>query len=106
MPLNEQEREWLERRKNPKNIDEWRYPCSNPLTYDRVADFIDAAKFEARVAIWLLDHDYEDVPCAHGMDIFCPRPRPPFLGNGCGKWCLLRCARLAVEQEMDDADRS
>lgn len=72
-------------------------PLEEP-TYRKIKD---AAEFEARVALWLLDHDFEDVPCAHGMDIFCPRPRPPFVDNGCGKWCLLRCARLAVEQEID-----
>ena len=48
--LSEQEREWLERRKNPGHINKWGYPCSNPLSYDRIADFIDAAEFEARVA--------------------------------------------------------
>lgn len=128
MPLNAQEREWLKRRKNlcercakkglcrkgkRKAIDTGECPRWFPYVMSKtgrklvVMEYLnEAAEFEARVALWLLDHDYEDVPCAHGMDIFCPRPRPPFVDKGCGKWCLLRCARLAVEQEMDNADRS
>ena len=63
-----------------------------------IEDFQDAAEFEARVAVYLTGHDVEDVPCAHGMVFFCPKP--PFMGKDCTKWCLLRDARLAVEQEM------
>lgn len=118
MALNAQEKEWLVRRKNlcarcstsyrgrPYFCGRWRYgKCIDfdpKSCIDVNVDFEDAAEFEARVAIWLLDHDHEDVPCAHGMDIFCPRPRPPFVDKGCGKWCLLRCARLVIEQEMNN----
>lgn len=109
--LTNQEHEWLERR---KNICE---RCSN-RKWCRVGkrhgynttscrfhkqnfkeDYYGAAKFADRVALWLLSHDFEDVPCANGMTIFCPHP--PFAGDDCGKWCLLRMARLAVEEELE-----
>ena len=61
-------------------------------------DFKDAAGFEARVAQYLATHDYECVPCAHSMKIFCPRP--PFAGRNCGDWCRLRSARLFAEESM------
>lgn len=61
-------------------------------------DYEDAAKFEALVAKELTALDYEDVPCAHGMGFFCPKP--PFAGKDCARWCLLREARLKVERMM------
>ena len=87
--LSEQEREWLERRKNPKNIDKWKYPCSNPLTYDRLADFIDAAEFEASVAENLCKIDGRCLwsHCKDNME-------------GC-IFCRLYYARIAAEKEMD-----
>lgn len=60
-----------------------------------IEDFQDAAEFEARVAACLAVRS--GIPCAHGI-IRCPKP--PFMGKDCTKWCLLRDARLAVEQEM------
>ena len=87
--LSEQEREWLERRKNPGHINRWGYPCSNPLSYDRIADFIDAAEFEARVAENLCKIDGRCLwsTCKDNM-------------QGC-TFCRLYYARIAVEAEMD-----
>lgn len=65
-------------------------------------DLQDAIEFEQRVAQYLAEHSTDDVPCAHGMGIFCLRP--PFKNKGCGSWCRLRDARLAVEQEMDGGE--
>lgn len=109
--LTNQEKEWLERRNNLCER------CSN-RNYCKVGkrhgynttscrfhkqffegSYYDAAMFAERVALWLLSHDSEDVPCANGQAIFCPRP--PFAGSGCVKRCLLRSARLAVEAEME-----
>lgn len=88
--LSEQEREWLERRKDPKNIDNWDYPCSNPLAYDRLADFIDASQFEARVQKWLM-YQYEKAhQCKEVSDGFLP-----------DRSTMLMFARLAAEAEMD-----
>lgn len=63
-----------------------------------IGSYEDAAKFEALVAKELTALDYEDVPCAHGMGFFCPKP--PFAGKDCTRWCLLREARLKVERMM------
>lgn len=62
--------------------------------------YMDSAEFEARVAQKLLTLDCEDVPCGHGMTVFCPNP--PFKNKDCGAWCLLREARLQVEKEMEE----
>ena len=64
-------------------------------------DYRDAAEFEARVAVIALRLGIEDVPCAHGMDMFCPAKH--FKGQGCGDWCRLRMAHLQAEEEMDNA---
>lgn len=87
--LTEQEREWLERRKNPGHINRWGYPCSNPLSYDRMADFIDAAEFEASVAENLCKIDGRCLwsHCKDNME-------------GC-MFCRLYYARIAAEKEMD-----
>lgn len=87
--LSEQEREWLERRKNPGHINRWGYPCSNPLSYDRIADFIDAAEFEASVAENLCKIDGRCLwsHCKDNME-------------GC-MFCRLYYARIAAENEMD-----
>ena len=70
----------------------------------RLRDYKDAGEFEAMVAAKLARMDFEDVPCAHGMKMFCPKP--PHAGDNCGAWCLLRMARLEVEAEMEKyADR-
>lgn len=65
-------------------------------------DLQDTIEFEQRVAQYLAEHSTDDVPCAHSMGIFCPRP--PFKNKGCVSWCRLRNARLAVEQEMDGGE--
>ena len=75
--------------------------CSDFYRYDIQPDFRDAAEFEARVAAKLTKMDIEDVPCAHGMKLFCPKKNGPDVY--CGAWCLVREARLAVEEEMDNA---
>ena len=60
----------------------------------------DSEIFERLVDINLSKLNYEDVPCANGMLIFCPAKH--FNGINCGDWCLLRLARLKTEKEMDD----
>ena len=113
MPLNEQEREWLERRKkNEKEYGSVYCPCCeqfNPewdlyLGYCNDStdcaltehDFRDAAEFEARVALELTDYDASYRP---------PCPDNCRSIRDCRE-CHLMYARLSVEQEMDDADRS
>ena len=99
--LTEQEREWLERRKNPGHINKWGYPCSNPLSYDRLADFIDAAEFEALVAVKLAQNEYMFISCYLSGTKWDDCPHEDWDCNQ----CRIKYARLAVEQEMDDADR-
>lgn len=105
--LTNQEKEWLQRRNNLCERCSSRKYCrvgkrhgyntTSCRFHKRFFEegYYDAAKFAERVALWLLSHDSEDAPCANGQAIFCPRP--PLAGSGCGKWCLLRSARLAVE---------
>lgn len=99
--LTEHEREWMERRKNPGHINKWGYPCSNPLSYDRLADFIDASEFEARVAVKLAQNEYMFIPCYLSGTKWDDCPHEDWDCNQ----CRIKYARLAVEQEMDDADR-
>lgn len=61
----------------------------------------DAAEFEARTKRIALNIDIEDVPCAHGMTLFCPAKH--FKGQGCGDWCRMRSAHLQAEQEMEES---
>lgn len=107
--------EWLEDRKQPSFFCK-KYCDYVSITEDGAAycrfptfdcphdypDMDDNKEFERRVKMYLRKHnDVEDTPCAHGMTLFCPAKRigAPFLG--CWKWCMLREARLHVEQEMD-----
>lgn len=108
MPLTEQEREWLERRKNicarcstsyrgrPYFCGRWRYgKCIDfdpKSCIDENVDFEDAAEFEARVAVLLTDRDAPYVPPCH---IVCDHRRK------C-RACRLMYARLAVEAEMEE----
>ena len=73
--------------------------------YSASKEWKDAAEFEIRCREYLFGKDIEDAPCAHGMMIFCPAPayirHNPGLKGGCLEWCLLREARLKVEEEMD-----
>lgn len=118
MMLDAKTLEWLERRKNictrcykrsfcrtggrhnfnTTKCQFWEPLVPGSLFRNLSEDFRDAAEFEARVSKYLARGDMEDVPCAHGMKIFCPRP--PFAGKLCGDWCRLRESRLAVEREM------
>ena len=111
MPLNEQEREWLERRKvlcnhcelikrtlcgggkNKTSCQLWEdYHCNNPVKrYKAFQDMQDAAEFEARVAVLLTDRDDTYIPPCH---IVCNHRRK------C-RACRLMYARLAIEAEMD-----
>lgn len=88
------EHEWLEWRKNPDNIKKWNYPCSNPLTYDRMSDFIQAIEFEARVERELTEPNGDYMP-------FCMPEDCDFHERGNCRACRLKYARLAVEAEMD-----
>ena len=108
MALSEAEKDWLERRKkNEKEYgsvfcpyceqfiaerDEYIGPCYDDL-YCPLTDhlFLDAAEFEARVAVLLTDRDAPYVPPCH---IVCNHRRK------C-RACRLMFARLAVEAEMD-----
>ena len=110
--LTEQERKWLEeRKKRTQHCD----TCPNRVGYYELCsscrsrrlyglslcpDYRDAAEFEARAKIIALHLDIEDVPCAHGMRMFCPAKH--FKGKGCGDWCRMRMAHLQAEKEMDN----
>ena len=118
MPLTEQEREWLERRKNlcercfygedgrPNFCGRWR--DGKCIDFDPESclsenvDYKDAAEFEARVA----QRSVQNIswPCYVGL---CPKGKD-MDWQICPKeeWCHMKYARLAVEQEMDDVDRS
>lgn len=110
--LTEKERKWLEeRKKRTQHCD----TCPNRVGYYELCsscrsrrlyglslcpDYRDAAEFEARAKIIALHLDIEDVPCAHGMRMFCPAKH--FKGKGCGDWCRMRMAHLQAEKEMDN----
>lgn len=113
--LTERERKWLENRTPvccelipPKSFDgkpQSRCPdCKYNLPPGQCSihhsDYRDAAEFEARAKIIALHLDIEDVPCAHGMRMFCPAKH--FKGKGCGDWCRMRMAHLQAEKEMDN----
>jgi len=113
MALSENEKEWLERRKNicarcfhshrgrPYFCGNWRYgKCIDfdPRSCtDEIVDFEDAAEFEARVAQRLVQNI--SLPCYAGLCTelkeidwqICPK----------NEWCLMKYARLAVEAEME-----
>ena len=110
--LTEAEKKWLGNREFANAVDYGAYSCPSCwwlnkeleecilrrcLRFD--PDYQDAAEFEARVAAKLSRMDWEDVPCAHGMSLFCPKKGGPHIN--CGAWCLMREARLAVEAEME-----
>ena len=120
--LTEQERKWLEERKNKntrlcttcQNHAPWYVrgkivklgcrtdsgeACPFYRSSHTLDDYRDAAEFEARAKVIALHIDIEDVPCAHGMTMFCPAKH--FKGKGCGNWCRMRMAHLQAEEEMD-----
>lgn len=110
--LTEQEKKWLEeRKKRTQHCD----TCPNRVGYYELCsscrsrslyglslcpDYRDAAEFEARAKVIALHLDIEDVPCAHGMTMFCPAKH--LKGKGCGDWCRMRMAHLQAEKEMDN----
>ena len=110
--LTKQEKKWLEeRKKRTQHCD----TCPNRVGYYELCsscrsrslyglslcpDYRAAAEFEARAKIIALHLDIEDVPCAHGMRMFCPAKH--FKGKGCGDWCRMRMAHLQAEKEMDN----
>ena len=92
--LTESEREWLERR-------EFIQQCEGDYIWAgyweegvELKVMQEAAEFEARVAAKL---------AIHHLCITCPYPDGPG-PRPCG-WCLMKRARLKVEEEMD-ADRT
>jgi hypothetical protein len=113
--LTEQERKWLTvRKKACARCGKVPFRCSQdqrnacyragfPL-WDKTTvtfeSYRDAAEFEARAKVIALHIDIEDVPCAHGMTMFCPAKH--FKGKGCGDWCRMRMAHLQAEQEMNN----
>lgn len=113
MALSENEKEWLERRKNLCNrcikaawcrtgekhgyntercrFWELKVPNQSILLGSLEEDFRDAAEFEARVALELTDFDASYLP---------PCPDNCHSRRGCRE-CQLMYARLAVEAEME-----
>lgn len=67
----------------------------------RKYDYMDAAEFEARVALKIMGVTRGDLPC--GTDTGCPSNimsmHSRINGKGCDM-CILRHARLEVEKEM------
>ncbi len=102
--LTDKEKRWLELRKYRKApCGEETHHCVGCLVRcgcSLTQDWIDAAEFEARAKVIALHIDIEDVPCAHGMTMFCPAKH--FKGKGCGDWCRMRMAHLQAEKEMDN----
>lgn len=119
--LTDQEKAWLERRKSPC------LHCSNrgracgysPLPAGAACawidfdvedpDYKDAAEFEARVAALLATQRFKwlEYPCEYGDDTCHHLPCPPgkeFAPHRlwCRRWCKIKFARLAVEQEMEE----
>lgn len=130
MSLTEQEKAWLERRKNlcSKCIhkalgcilgkSEGKREC---IFFDAdlgELDYKDAAEFEARVALWVTHNGCPnfDRPCVY-LDSSNPYPYMSWKGTGgecphlpykrgyCNRWCKLMTARLAVEKEMEKEKR-
>ena len=112
--LTERERKWLKEREEQHRKFPWndcyreytsackfcRDKCKYVITSCPLyTNWQDAAEFEARAKVIALHIDIEDVPCAHGMTMFCPAKH--FKGKGCGDWCRMRMAHLQAEQEMD-----
>lgn len=93
MALSEAEEKWLEDRDAIQFATGeylcWLYPEM------LVDDFQDAAEFEARVQRWLMYQYEKAFQCKEVSGGFLP-----------DRGTMLMFARLAVEQEMDDADRS
>lgn len=112
--LTEQEKKWLENRKircsrcvhyEVSGVGGICFWCADrekfeTSAYTLASDYRDAAEFEARAKMIALHLDIEDVPCAHGMTMFCPAKH--FKGKGCGDWCRMRMAHLQAEKEMDN----
>lgn len=112
MALSEQEREWLERRKNLCNrcvkaawcrtgekhgyntercrFWELKVPNQSILLGSLEEDFRDAAEFEARVQKWLMYQYEKAYQCKEVSDGFLP-----------DRGTMLMFARLAAEAEMD-----
>nr|DAH74790.1 MAG TPA: hypothetical protein [Caudoviricetes sp.] len=112
--LTDKERKWLENRKircsrcvhyEVSGVGGICFWCADrekfeTSAYTLASDYRDAAEFEARAKMIALHLDIEDVPCAHGMTMFCPAKH--FKGKGCGDWCRMRMAHLQAEKEMDN----
>lgn len=88
--LTAKEREWLENRDAIQFSTNWYYCGFHPEALDD--DYQDAAEFEAMVAKELaqLQYDVHTCPCDYGIS-------EPHMA--------LFWARIAVEEEMDNADK-
>lgn len=114
--LSAQEREWLERRKNPCNRCGFFNRCSwkfqgvkceegglfevkawGMKNYEVKNNYRDAAKFEALVAVKLAQNEHRFVPCYKSEIEWNDCPHEEW---DCDQ-CLIKYARLAVEAEMD-----
>lgn len=103
--LTKNEKKWLKNRENRLSpcgaSPDTCYGCLIKCSFLLHPDFQDALEFEARAKVIALHIDIGDVPCAHGMKMFCPAKH--FKGKGCGDWCRLRMAHLQAEAEMGNA---
>lgn len=110
--LTESEKRWLLGRElSPNPYCGWcmKYAlCCSPL-YNKcptkTADLGDALAFSERVAVKLAINDTSYLPCHQKghenqcpYDNFCPTDKKKTA------WCKIKHARLAVEEEMDEAD--
>lgn len=104
--LTEQERKWLEERKNRPAL------CGGPLNYcgygclvrygcPLTPDYQDAAEFEARVAEKLTLKEPCPLPEHADLDD-CPYFIEDEESAFSCRWCSLKRARIAVEEEMDN----
>lgn len=110
--LTEQERKWLEKRKNLctrcKRYSPFTKYCHCKMNfktdaYSLIPDGMDAAEFEARCKVKMANKPIKSKPCAYGK---CPRDYKtcPFFemqGDLSLPFCRLLCVHIAVEQEMD-----
>ena len=118
--LSKKERVWLERRKNPcVHCSNYGKACGYTLHPEATCawidldvadpDYKDAAEFEARVAALLATREFKwlEYPCEYDDDTCHHIPCPPGEDRAehrlwCRRWCKLKIARLAVEQEMEE----
>ena len=101
--LTEQERKWLEERKHRKAPcgDETHHCVGCLVRCSLTPDWIDAAEFAERVAAKLTLE--EPCPLPENADLDdCPYFTEDDGSAFSCRWCRLKRARIAVEEEMDE----